>query len=106
MKPHRPSSRTFPRWPRANRPEAIGERQEQLRSLSHWDAAHHHVLSWPVPAEVLANFQECLTAHMVLPVGVVGPLLLNLGTYVLDEAGMVCEEGRRDGQIFVPLAHS
>jgi hydroxymethylglutaryl-CoA reductase (NADPH) len=43
---------------------------------------------------------------MVLPVGVVGPLSLNLGRYVLDTAGEVQEEGRADDQVFVPLAHT
>lgn len=106
MKPGRSASQGLPRWPRANRPESIRQRQDHLRTLSHWDPAHHQVLSWPVPAEVLAGFQECLTGHMVLPVGVVGPLPLNLGHYVLDAAGQVREETRTDEQVFVPLAHT
>ena len=43
---------------------------------------------------------------MVLPVGVVGPLSLNLGHYTLDKAGKVQEQGRTDTQVFVPLAHT
>jgi len=102
----RSAARVLPRWPRANRPEAISQRQNSLKALPHWDATQHHVLTWPVPAEVLANFQECLTGHMVLPVGVVGPLPLSLGHYVLDATGAVREEGRADEHVFVPLAHT
>lgn len=86
--------------------EHIGQRQEHLRSLAHWSPEHHHVLNWPVPAETLAAFQECLTAHLVLPVGVVGPLSLNLGDYVLDDKGEVQESGRTEERVFVPLAHT
>lgn len=104
MKP--PADPVLPRWPRANRPHSIRQRQEQLRTLPHWSPDHQHVLHWPVPADVLARFQECLSGHMVLPVGVVGPLALNLGHYALNEAGAVQEEGRADTQVFVPLAHT
>lgn len=106
MKSDRLASRLLPHWPRANRAESIDQRQNHLRTLSHWDSIHHHVFSWPVPPEVLASFQECVTGHMVLPVGVVGPLSLNLGHYTLDTAGEVQEEGRIDDQVFVPLAHT
>ena len=106
MKSQHPSFRVLPRWPRANRAETIAERQRQLRSLPHWDAAHHHVLSWPVPAEVLSNFQECLTGHLVLPVGIIGPLSVNLGDYTLDGTGDVREKGRGEDQVYVPLGHT
>jgi hydroxymethylglutaryl-CoA reductase (NADPH) len=106
MKPPHHSSRQFLHWPRANRPEQLAERQKHLLALPHWPPAHHHVLSWPVSAEVLANFQECLTGHMVLPVGVVGPLAINLGQYALTETGNVREVARHDDRIFVPLAHT
>jgi hydroxymethylglutaryl-CoA reductase (NADPH) len=43
---------------------------------------------------------------MVLPVGVVGPLAVNLGHYALDDTGHVREEGRSSEQVFVPLAHT
>ncbi|MBI3246212.1 MAG: 3-hydroxy-3-methylglutaryl-CoA reductase [Deltaproteobacteria bacterium] len=96
----------MPRWPRTNRADAVAQRQERLRALPHWDAAHRHVLSWPVPAEVLGNFQECLTGHMVLPVGIVGPLGINLGDYTLDGVGNVQEKSRGKDQVYVPLAHT
>ena len=105
MKTERPV-RPLPRWPRANRREMIHQRQDQLRTLPHWPPAHHHVLSWPVSTDVLSNFQECLTGHMVLPVGVVGPLGINLGDYTLDDVGNIREEGRKEDQIFAPLAHT
>lgn len=106
MKARRAASRTLPRWPRANRAEAITQRQEHLRTLPHWEATHQHVLSWPVPADILGNFQECLTGHMVLPVGVIGPLALDLGDYLLDDAGAVQEQGRHSDHVYVPLAHT
>ncbi len=102
----RSASRALPRWPRANRPEAITQRQDTLKALPHWQATHHHVLTWPVPADILGNFQECLSGHMILPVGVVGPLPVNLGSYTLNAAGEVHEESREDEQVFIPLAHT
>src|SRR5581483_3058389 len=106
MKPSRPTSRQLPHWPRANRAEQIADRQTRLRTLPHWQTTSHHVLEWPVAAEVLANFQECLSGHLVLPVGVVGPLSVNLGQYSLTEDGTVREDSRQDDQVFVPLAHT
>lgn len=100
------AARSLPHWPRANRPEAIRERQDHVRQLPHWEESHHHVLSWPVAADTLAGFQECLTGHMVIPVGVVGPLSLHLGRYQLDATGEVQETGREQTQVFVPLAHT
>src|SRR6266849_4207048 len=102
----RSASRALPRWPRANRPEAITRRQDTLKALPHWQATHHHVLTWPVAADILGNFQECLSGHMILPVGVVGPLPVNLGSYTLNAAGEVHEESREDEQVFIPLAHT
>jgi hydroxymethylglutaryl-CoA reductase (NADPH) len=43
---------------------------------------------------------------MVLPVGVVGPLLINVGQYTLSDVGEVQEHARQDDQVFVPLAHT
>lgn len=106
MKPERAMPRQLPRWPRANRADAIAQRQARLRALPHWGAAYHDVLSWPVAPDLLGNFQECLTGHLVLPVGVVGPLTLNLGDYCLDEAGAVQEQGRIRDAVYVPLAHT
>lgn len=101
----RPTGRLL-RWPRVNRPDTIQYRQDHLQTLAHWDPSHRHVLDWPAPASVLARFQECLTGHMVLPVGVIGPLAVNLGHYTLDDTGRVRETGRGSEQVFVPLAHT
>lgn len=106
MKPGRSAFRQLPRWPRANRAGAIAQRQAQLQTLPHWKAEHHGVFSWPVAPEVLGSFQECLTGHLVLPVGVVGPLALNLGDYALDTAGQIQEHNRLDTSVYVPLAHT
>ncbi len=94
----------FPRWPRGNTPQWIAERQERLRTLTHWDAEYQHVLDGQLDA--LTPFQECLTGQMTLPVGVVGPLRLNWGQYELDRQGQLYERGRQEDQVFVPLAHT
>jgi len=84
----------------------VRERQERLRALPHWDPAHDHVWAWPVEPERLAGLVEALTAHVVLPVSVVGPLRVDLGRYRLDEAGALIEEGREADEVYVPLAHT
>src|SRR6516164_1017322 len=73
-------------WPRKNTPEQIQARQDILRGLPTWDAANEFVFDWPVPPTSLTGLIEALTAHMVLPVSVVGPLRLTLGSYHIDEA--------------------
>jgi hydroxymethylglutaryl-CoA reductase (NADPH) len=95
-------------WPRKNTPEQIQARQDILRGLPTWDAANDFVFEWPAAASAvkLANVVEALTAHVVLPVSVVGPLRLTLGSYHLDEAGGLVEEERHTEEVYVPLAHS
>jgi hydroxymethylglutaryl-CoA reductase (NADPH) len=100
----RPRRRT---WPRKNTPEQIQQRQELLRRLPHWHAEHDFVFDWPTPSAELAAVLETLTAHMVLPVSVVGPLRLTLGSYHVDEAdGRLIEDERHTEELYVPLAHS
>jgi hydroxymethylglutaryl-CoA reductase (NADPH) len=95
------------RWPRSNKPEAVAERQQRLQRLTHWNPRDDHIFAWPVPPDNLARFQECLTGHVVLPVGVVGPLPLDLGVYRLTpEGGNLQEEGRVEDNAFIPLAHT
>jgi hydroxymethylglutaryl-CoA reductase (NADPH) len=85
----------------------IRQRQEALRELPHWDAQHDFIFDWPRPAAELAAVVEALTAHVVLPVSVVGPLRLNLGTYHVDAAdGQLVEDARVPDEVYVPLAHS
>jgi hydroxymethylglutaryl-CoA reductase (NADPH) len=94
-------------WPRKNTPEHIRARQEFVRALPQWDPAHDFVLDWPIPPEALSGVVEALTAHVVLPVSVVGPLRLKLGTYHLDQTdGRLVEDGRDTEEVYVPLAHS
>src|SRR4029077_20823299 len=65
------------------------------------------VFDWPRPQEDFTGFVEAMTAHVVLPVSVVGPLQLNLGRYHIDERdGQVVEDGRDVEEVFIPLAHS
>jgi hydroxymethylglutaryl-CoA reductase (NADPH) len=94
------------RWPRRNTPEQIRERQAQLRALPHWDAANDFVWEWPRPPEQFAGMLEALTAHVVLPVSVVGPLRVDLGRYALGDDGALVEEGREADEVHVPLAHT
>ncbi len=50
---------------------------------------------------------ESLTAHVVLPVSIVGPLRVDLGHYHTDDGtGALVEDGREVEELYVPLAHS
>ncbi len=94
-------------WPRKNTPEQVAERQGAVQALPHWNHEHDFIFDWPRPAEEFAGAQEALTAHMVLPVGVVGPLRLDLGRYHVDaETGALVEDGRTVDEVHVPLAHT
>ncbi|HEX8966599.1 MAG TPA: 3-hydroxy-3-methylglutaryl-CoA reductase [Chloroflexota bacterium] len=93
-------------WPRKNTPDQIQARQDALRSLPHWRPEHDFVFDWPTPPAALASVLEALTAHLVLPVSVVGPLRLTLGSYHVDDGGRLVEDGRQTDELYVPLAHS
>src|SRR5207253_5475518 len=96
-------------WPRKNTAEQIAQRQVLLRKLAHWDPAHDFVFEWPQrsPAASMAPLVEALTAHVVLPVSVVGPLPLTLGIYHVDpDDGHLVEDARQRDEIYVPLAHT
>jgi hydroxymethylglutaryl-CoA reductase (NADPH) len=86
------------RWPRKNDPESIRERQQQLG------------LNGGVTGIDLSPFvsaQEMLTGAAVIPVSVVGPLVIELGEYELEEPfGRVTETGRSRDEVFVPLGHT
>ena len=86
-RPLGPSLSTRPRpWPHRNHPDHILERQNRIRGLHHWDPAHDFIWGWPQPAEAYAGLVESLTAHVVLPVSMVGPLRVDLGQYDTDPA--------------------
>ncbi len=94
-------------WPHRNLPEQILERQTRIRGLPYWDPAHDFVWDWPRPAAEFAGMVESLTAHLVLPVSIVGPLRVDLGQYHIDDDnGAVVEDSREIEDLYVPLAHS
>jgi len=94
-------------WPRKNTPDQIAERQAAVRALPAWQPTHNFVFEFPRPPEEFGGALEALTAHMVLPVGIVGPLRLTLGRYhVHPETGQLVEEGRATEEVYVPLAHT
>src|SRR5258706_284195 len=84
-----------------------GSGRGRVRGRPGWDAANDFVFDCPRPPAELANVVEALTAHVVLPVSVVGPLRLNLGTYHADPTdGHVVEDERHTDDVYVPLVHS
>ena len=94
-------------WPRKNTPEQIAARQDALRTLPNWDPANELIFDWPRPPAEMAGVVEALTAHMVLPISVVGPLRFTLGSYHVDEAdGRLVEDARQADEVYVPLAHT
>src|SRR5438067_485424 len=86
------------RWPRKNDPPSIRARQEALG------------LDGDVTAIDLAPFvraNEMLTGAAVIPVSVVGPVVVELGDYELEEPfGRLVETGRTNDEVYVPLAHT
>jgi hydroxymethylglutaryl-CoA reductase (NADPH) len=95
------------RWPRRNTPELIQERQEVLRRLPNWRSEHDFVFDWPRPAAEMGHLVEALTAHITLPVSVVGPMRWTLGVYHTDDAdGHLVEDTRKTDEVYVPLVHS
>jgi hydroxymethylglutaryl-CoA reductase (NADPH) len=94
-------------WPRKNTAEQVRLRQDLLRELPHWNASDEFIFNWPIPPDALAGVVEGLTGHLVLPVSVVGPLRVTLGSYHLDELdGRLVEDERQTEEVYVPLAHS
>ncbi len=86
------------RWPRKNDPGSIRARQEALG------------LDGDVTAIDLAPYasaNEMLTGAAVIPVSVVGPVVVELGEYELEEPfGRLAETGRTRDDVYVPLAHT
>jgi hydroxymethylglutaryl-CoA reductase (NADPH) len=90
------------RWPRKNDPESIRARQAALRSVVGDDGE----VFWD-ELEPWTRAQEALTGVAVIPVGVVGPVVVEFGEYELEEPdGHVVERGRTRDEVFVPLAHT
>lgn len=90
------------RWPRKNDPDSIRARQEELAPrLDGCGEVFEHDLA------PFAGATEALTGVAVLPVAVVGPLDVELGTYELEEpSGRLVERGRAHEGVYVPLANT
>src|ERR687897_2580192 len=88
------------RWPRKNDAESIQARREAIRATVGDRVLSHDDESW-------ARAQESHTGAVVIPVSVVGPLVVELGTYELEEPdGTLKETGRAQEEVLVPLAHT
>ena len=88
------------RWPRKNDAESIRARRDAIRGV---------VGDGPLALddEAWSRAQESHTGAAVIPVSVVGPLVVELGRYELEEpAGTLRETGRAREDVLVPLAHT
>src|SRR5947208_344499 len=85
------------RWPRKNDTASIRARQEALGIDG---------LVTSIDLEPFAAAAESVTGVAIIPVSVVGPLVVALGAYELDEGGGVVERGRELEELYVPLAHT
>jgi hydroxymethylglutaryl-CoA reductase (NADPH) len=93
-------------WPHKNGPEDVQARREAIAALPGWTEGDRFVFDWPVDPTPFLAVQECTVGYVALPVAVVGPLAVEMGTYQLDERGVPREEGRCSDQVYVPLAHT
>jgi hydroxymethylglutaryl-CoA reductase (NADPH) len=84
------------RWPRKNDAASIRARQ---------DALGLDGLVTSIELEPFTAAAETVTGVAVIPVSVV-PVMIDLGDYVLDDAGAVAETGRATETVHVPLAHT
>ncbi|MCY0880672.1 MAG: 3-hydroxy-3-methylglutaryl-CoA reductase [Firmicutes bacterium] len=94
-------------WPHRNQAQEVAYRQQLLKQLPEWQPEDDRVFAAGEHLTALAPFQECLTGEMVLPVGIVGPLEIELGQYAgFDAEGIPAESGRQRDKVYVPLAHT
>jgi hydroxymethylglutaryl-CoA reductase (NADPH) len=94
------------RWSHRNHRQAIQERRAALRSLPQFAGDDVRIFPDDGDDAVLARYQESYVGHMVLPVGVVGPLTIDLGLYRQDPDGRLEETGRTTDSVYIPLAHT
>ena len=88
------------KWPRKNDAESIAARREAIRGVVGDAPLAHDDEAW-------SRAQEAHTGAALIPVSVVGPLVLDLGTYELEEPeGTLRETGRAQEELLVPLAHT
>ena len=66
------------KWPRRNDAESINARREAIRGVVGDEPLAHDDEAW-------TRAQETHTGAAVIPVAVVGPLLVELGSYELEE---------------------
>jgi hydroxymethylglutaryl-CoA reductase (NADPH) len=89
------------RWPRKNDPESIRARQSELSGVIGDGEVFKHDLA------PFAKATEALTGVAVVPVGVVGPIDVELGEYDLEEPeGRLVERARAKDAVYVPLANT
>ena len=90
------------RWPRKNDPGSIRARQDELAPRLDGDReVFGHDLA------PFAGATEALTGVAVVPVAVVGPIELEVGSYELEEpAGRLVESGRGQEGVYIPLANT
>lgn len=95
------------RWSHRNHRTAIRHRRSVLSRLAAANSLDPTIFPDPATDAVLAKYQEAYVGQMTIPVGVVGPLALSLGRYLLDEPdGTVREVERTTESIFLPLGHT
>jgi hydroxymethylglutaryl-CoA reductase (NADPH) len=88
------------KWPRRNDAESIKARRDAIRGAVGDEPLSLDVEQW-------AKAQETHTGHVAIPVSVVGPLLVELGDYELEEPdGSLRETRRAQEEALVPLAHT
>src|ERR671913_1174136 len=88
------------KWPRRNDAESIAARREAIRAVVGDEPLSHDDEAW-------GRAQESHTGAAVIPVSVVGPLVVELGRYELEEPeGTLREKGREQEELLVPLAHT
>ena len=88
------------KWPRKNDAESIQARRDAIRGTVGDGPLAHDDEAW-------SRAQESHTGAVVIPVSVVGPLVVELGRYELEEPeGTLRETGRGQEELLVPLAHT
>ena len=87
------------KWPRKNDADSIAARRDAIRDVVGDEPLAHDDEAWP-------RAQESHTGATVIPVSVVGPLVVELGEYELEEPAALRETGRAQEELLVPLAHT
>lgn len=95
------------RWSHRNHSAAIRMRRRVLEDLSQFQAEDQRIFPDDTTDAALIQYQEAYVGQMVLPVGVVGPLIVSLGQYNLIEPdGRPVESARIMDRVMIPLGHT